>query len=40
MELVEKYPEDEELLLGYIDGQKREYEILSNEIIPALFVIA
>ena len=39
MELIEKYPKDKELLLGYIENQRREYEILSNEIIPAMFVI-
>ena len=39
MELVEKYPENKEMFLRYIDGQKREYEVLSNEIIPAVFVI-
>jgi len=39
MELVEKYPENKELFLGYIKRQKREYEILNNEIVPAIFVI-
>ena len=39
MELAEKYPENEKLFLEYIGKQKREYEILSNEIVPALFVI-
>jgi cyclopropane fatty-acyl-phospholipid synthase-like methyltransferase len=38
-ELIEKYPEDKEPLLEYIEKQRREYEILSNEIIPAVFVI-
>jgi cyclopropane fatty-acyl-phospholipid synthase-like methyltransferase len=38
-ELIEKYPDDKEALLGYIERQKREYEILTNEIIPAIFVI-
>jgi len=39
MELVEKYPEDKKLFLDYIERQIREYEILSNEIIPTIFVI-
>ena len=39
MELAGKYPKDKELFLGYIEKQRREYEILSNEIIPAMFVI-
>jgi cyclopropane fatty-acyl-phospholipid synthase-like methyltransferase len=39
MELVEKYPEDKELFLEYIEKQRKEYEILSNEIIPAIFII-
>jgi cyclopropane fatty-acyl-phospholipid synthase-like methyltransferase len=39
MELAEQYPENKELFFGYIDRQKREYEILNNEIIPAIFVI-
>jgi len=39
MELAEKYPENKELFLEYIDRQVREYEILSNEIIPSIFVI-
>ena len=39
MELVEKYPENKELFLSYVEKQKREYEILSNEIVPAIFVI-
>jgi hypothetical protein len=37
--LIDKYPEDKGLLLEYIANQKREYEILSNEVIPAMFVI-
>jgi len=39
MELVEKYSENKELFLSYVERQKREYEILSNEIVPAIFVI-
>jgi len=39
MELTEKHPEDKELFLGYIDTQKKEYGILSNEITPVLLVI-
>ena len=39
MELIEKYPEDKGIFLEYIETQKREYEILENEIIPAIFVI-
>ena len=38
MELTEKYPEDKDLFLGFIKKQTREYEILSNEIVPAIFV--
>jgi len=39
MELSEKFPKDKEMLLGYIERQTREYDILSNEIIPSIFVI-
>jgi len=39
LELIEKYPEDKELLLEYIEQQKGEYDILSNEIVGAMFVI-
>nr|MCL2293745.1 class I SAM-dependent methyltransferase [Spirochaetota bacterium] len=39
MELAEKYPEDKELFLEYTEKQKREYEILSNEIIPVMLAI-
>ena len=39
LELVEKYPEDKELLFEYIEEQKEEYNILSNEIVGAIFVI-
>ena len=39
MELVEKYPKNKDLFLSYVDRQKREYEILNNEIVPAIFVI-
>jgi len=39
LELIEKYPEDKKLLLEYIEEQKEEYNILSNEIIGAIFVI-
>ena len=39
MELIEKYPEDKKLFLEYIEKQKEEYNILSNEIIPAMFVV-
>ena len=39
MELAEKYTENKELFYDYINRQKREYEILSNEIVPAIFVI-
>jgi cyclopropane fatty-acyl-phospholipid synthase-like methyltransferase len=38
MELVEKYPEDKSIFLEYIENQKDEYQILSNEIIPSMFV--
>jgi cyclopropane fatty-acyl-phospholipid synthase-like methyltransferase len=38
-ELIEKYPEEKEIFLEYIENQKREYEILSKEIIPVIFVI-
>ena len=39
MELAEKYPENREMFVGYIKGQEKEYEILSDEIIPAIFVM-
>jgi predicted O-methyltransferase YrrM len=39
LELIEKYPEDKELFSRYIQNQKEEYKILSNEIIPAMFII-
>ena len=39
MELAEKYPEDKGMFLEYVEGQKREYEILKEEIVPAIFVI-
>jgi len=39
LELIEKYPENKALFTDYITKQKREYEILSNEIISAIFVI-
>ena len=39
MELAEKYPENKKLFLEYVERQIREYEILSNEIVPAIFVI-
>jgi len=39
LELTEKYPEDKELFLKYIEEQKNEYRILSEEIIPAIFII-
>jgi cyclopropane fatty-acyl-phospholipid synthase-like methyltransferase len=39
MELVGKYPEDKELFYKYIEKQKREYEILSNEIISVVLII-
>jgi len=39
LELAEKYPEDKHLLLKYIEEQKEEYRILSEEIIPVIFVI-
>ena len=39
MELIEKHPDKKDLFLGFIEKQKREYEVLSNEIIPAILVI-
>ena len=39
LELVEKYPEHKNLFLGFAEKQKREYEILSNEITPVMLVI-
>jgi len=39
MELIEKHPKDKELFLKYINEQKEEYRILSEEIIPAILVI-
>ena len=39
VELAEKYPGDKEMFFKYVEGQKREYEILREEIVPAIFVI-
>jgi len=39
MELADKYPDNKKLFLDYIERQIREYEILKNEIVPAVFVI-
>jgi len=39
LELIEKHPKDKELFLKYINEQKEEYRILSEEIIPAILVI-
>ena len=39
LELAEKFPKDKDLLIKYIEEQKEEYRILSDEIIPAMFVI-
>jgi cyclopropane fatty-acyl-phospholipid synthase-like methyltransferase len=39
MELAEKYPEDKELFLAYIEKQKDEYGKMSNEITPVILVI-
>jgi len=39
MELAEKYPNDKELLIKYIEGQKEEYRILSEEIVPIILVV-
>jgi len=39
LELTEKHPEDKELFLKYINEQKEEYRILSEEIIPVILVI-
>jgi cyclopropane fatty-acyl-phospholipid synthase-like methyltransferase len=39
MELIKKLPGNKELFLEYIESQKSEYDILKNEIIPAMFVI-
>ncbi|MDR2542824.1 MAG: class I SAM-dependent methyltransferase [Treponema sp.] len=39
IELSKKFPQDKELFYKYIEEQKEEYRILSNEIIPATFVI-
>ena len=38
MELADKHPQDRDVFLGYIEKQIREYEILTNEVVPALFV--
>ena len=38
-ELIEKYPNDKELFVNYIEKQKEEYEKLSGEITPAILVI-
>jgi len=40
MELAEKHPEDRELFIKYIEGQREEYRILSEEIVPVIFVVA
>lgn len=39
LELIEKYPKDKNLFLDYIESQRDEYKILSDDIIPAVFVI-
>jgi 2-polyprenyl-3-methyl-5-hydroxy-6-metoxy-1,4-benzoquinol methylase len=39
MELIEKHPENKDLFSGYIEKQKKEYDILKNEITPVMFVI-
>ena len=39
IELMEKYPEKEKLFKEHIENQRREYDILENEIIPAMFLI-
>jgi len=39
LELARKFPKDKELFFKYIEEQKEEYRILSNEIIPAILVI-
>jgi len=39
LELAEKYPEDKDLFLRYIEEQKEEYRILSDEIVPAMLVV-
>jgi len=39
LELVEKYPEDKDMLLAYVERQKREYEALTTDITPAMFAI-
>jgi hypothetical protein len=39
MELVEIFPQDKELFFKYIEEQKEEYRVLSDEIIPAIFAI-
>ncbi len=37
-ELSEKYPEDKNIFSRFIEKQTREYEILTSEIVPAIFV--
>ena len=39
MELVEKHPSDKNLFLELIERQKKEYDVLKNEVIPAIFII-
>jgi len=39
MELIKKFPDNKKLFLEFIEKQKEEYEILSNEIISAILVI-
>ena len=39
MELIEKYPEDKNLFVEYIEEQKREYEILRNTVTVATLII-
>ena len=38
MELADTYPEKKQLFLGFIAHQTREYQRLSNEVVPAIFV--
>ena len=39
LELAQKFPRDKKLFFKYIEEQKEEYRILSDEIIPAILVI-
>ena len=39
IELIEKHPMEKTLFLEFIENQKNEYDVLKNDIIPAMFVV-